>query len=432
MKYLTKHWLFLLPLAVLSFYYLFQNIIGVYRLPLDLVAPFAAMLLLSACSYAAAYRWVPARWLDAMRVVTIRPAIIEMAAIGLVAAYLLLLVAASVTSEGVALIEAFKGATGYELGVLRETFLRTRTGGWQLLNYAYAIMNNALMPVVVTYAYQRRLRWRHVALTIFVIGLSLTLSKGAIASAALPLMALFLMERRFRAAAGALFMLFGVIGAMYFLSSGRLGAAVIDTAGETALESGQTTAETSPIIPESQIQNASDVPDNYNIIGRSDQLSLAVNRIVWIPYATAVDWLRYQRDYMDGRLLLGRSIKPVAAALGWEHLSLERNVAAMQWGQNETGTASSNAVYFVDAWVNFGALGVVLYSALLALTIKLIETSGSKPLAAAAAVPVYTACFVALPPVYLSGGLGLFVLMALVRTSARTSAFSTESSPAPG
>ena len=86
----------------------------------------------------------------------------------------------------------------------------------------------------------------------------------------------------------------------------------------------------------------------------------------------------------------------------------------MQWGQNSTSTASSNAVFFVDAWLNFGLLGIIFYAGFFAVAIKLIIASRFPPLIAAAVVPAYTACFVALPAVFLSGGLAVFVLLAIL------------------
>ncbi|WP_439373075.1 hypothetical protein [Bradyrhizobium sp. DASA03120] len=119
--------------------------------------------------------------------------------------------------------------------------------------------------------------------------------------------------------------------------------------------------------------------------GERSALALIANRIVWIPYATATDWFRYQR----------------------ERLHLEKEVAALQWGSSEG--AFSNAVFFADAWRGGGALGVMLYSALLALTIKTIDP----PLIAAASMPVWLACVSALTLVYFSGGLGFLLVLAL-------------------
>jgi hypothetical protein len=72
-------------------------------------------------------------------------------------------------------------------------------------------------------------------------------------------------------------------------------------------------------------------------------------------------------------------------------------------------------VFFADAWLNWGLIGVVLYSAMFAATIKIIVRTGYPPLMAASVMPIWIACFSPLPPVYFSGGLG-FLLIAAVLT----------------
>lgn len=400
MAWVRSNWLFVLPLAIVAGYYGPQTIVGFATLPIDLVATLLLVTVVSVLTFVAVYVWVPVSPAEAASEHKSLAAL----ALAALAGYVGILVIASATADHIPLLAAFQGAPSADLSEYRETFLRTRTGVWQALNYAYVICNNSVMPIVVTYAFWRRKSWRYIALAIFVLGLSLTLQKGAIASAALPLIALFLMERRFKSALAVVAMMFAVIGLMYVLAGGRLAASA--TTAPISVESA--------IAADDPILNASSVPAKYNLLGRNDQLSLAFNRIAWIPYVTAIDWLRYQRDVLGGDLVLGRSIKPVAALMGVPSIDLEREVSALQWGQNATGTASSNSVYFVDAWVNFSIFGVIAYSALFALTIKLIVTTGFPPLVASAIVPVYTAGFVALPPVFLSGGLAIFFVLAVL------------------
>jgi hypothetical protein len=42
----------------------------------------------------------------------------------------------------------------------------------------------------------------------------------------------------------------------------------------------------------------------------------------------------------------------------------------VQWGQNETGTGSSNSVYITEAFVNFGWIGVVIFSIFIGRSLK--------------------------------------------------------------
>lgn len=414
LAFLRVHWLFVVPLGFFALHYTLQNVPGYLTLSKDLVATFVLVMTVTVVVYVLVYRYAKVGWVE--RVIPLRPslaAVDAMAGIGMLV-YLVILVTTCATAEHVPLLAAFAGASALELGEYRETFLRTRTDMGVGLKYAYVILNNSVMPIVVTYALWSIKWWRHWVLALFVVGLSLTLQKGAIAAAALPLLVLFAMQRRPRA-----FLVTGVSSValvllMYVLASGRLGTIVEESGPETWQASETVGGSRTESAADVQVHNASAVPESYNILGRDDQLSLVVNRVVWIPYVTAIDWLRYRRDKLHGELVLGRSIKPFAYLLGTSPINLENEVSALQWGQNTTGTASSNAVFFVDAWVNFGVLGVIAYTALFAFTVKVIATSRFVPLTVSAIVPVYTACLVALPPVFLSGGLAIFFVLALL------------------
>lgn len=411
---LRAHWLFVVPLGFFALHYTLQNVPGYLTLPKDLVTTFMSIMALTVAVYVLVYRYAKVDWVE--RIIPLRPSLVTVdavAGIGMLV-YLAILVTTCATAQHVPLFAAFAGASALELGEYRETFLRTRTDMGVGLKYAYVILNNSVMPIVVTYALWSIKWWRHLALTLFVVGLSLTLQKGAIAAAALPLLVLFAMQRRRRAFIVTAVSSVALVILMYILASGRLGSIVEESGPETWQASETFKDSRTESRADVQVRNASAVPESYNILGRDDQLSLIVNRVVWIPYVTAIDWLRYRRDELHGKLVLGRSIKPFAFLLGKPPINLENEVSALQWGQNETGTASSNAVFFVDAWVNFGVLGVIAYAALFAFTVKVIATSRFVPLTVSAVVPVYTACLVALPPVFLSGGLAIFLVLALL------------------
>lgn len=408
MTFIQRHWLFLTPLLAISAFYGVQNLPGAISLQSEFVILFLHICGVSVLSYAACYFIVPTNWLQQSFPKLVLDRQLNVGALTGLSLYILVLFVAVITADHVPLLAAFQGAGGGDLAEYRETFLRARTGPWQILNYLYVILNNSVMPIVVTYAFWKKRHWRFLAGAIFVVGLSLTLQKGAIASAALPLAALFLMNRQWRSLIVVVIMLFAFIAAMYVIASGRL-SSILPTTGSWH-ESSEAPASVELADP---FFNASDVPAEYNLLGGTNQITLAFNRIAWIPYVTAIDWLRYQEVVLNGDMVLGRSIKPVALLLGLPPLHIEREVSSFQWGQNSTGTSSSNAIFIVDAFVNFGWIGVVLYSGLFAFSIKLIVRTGFDPLIASAIVPVYTACFVPLPPVFLSGGLAIFVVLAL-------------------
>lgn len=157
------------------------------------------------------------------------------------------------------------------------------------------------------------------------------------------------------------------------------------------------------------------VPEQYNLFkGESGQGYYILNRIGYIPYITAIDWLNYREQVLRGDDVNGRSIGVVAFLFEQEKINLEREVFAFQWGQNDTGTGSSNTVFFVDAYLNFGIIGVIIYSLIVSFIARVIVVSGDGALVSCLSIPLLYICFTPLPAVLFSGGLAFLFLLALV------------------
>ncbi|WOH55313.1 hypothetical protein [Bradyrhizobium sp. BWC-3-1] len=397
LKFAKGHWLFVLPLANFAVFYTGQNVLGLLWASPDLVVTFIGALTLSVVSYVIAYLLIPVEWAGLMLRAEWPPKALEWLCLAILAGFILVMALACITAEHIPVIEAFKGAPSDQLFGDRNNFLRERVGPGQLLNYSHAILTQGLMPFALTYAFYARLRWRFWALALLAMALATTLAKSAFIAIALPLIALFIMQKRWRSAAATFAGFVASIALMSVLASGVVGAWMAKAEGQK--------------VAVRQVELPADTPAQYNAFGERNVVALLTNRVVWIPYATALDWFRYQRERLGGGYVMGRSIRPVAMLMGRERLHLEKEVAALQWGVS-AGT-TSNAVFFADAWLNWGVLGVIIYSAFFAWTIRMIETTEFQPLLAAAALPVWLACVSALTPVYFSGGLGFLLLSAM-------------------
>lgn len=394
---IRRNWLFFLPLAVFAFYYTFQNIIGYNQYPHTVVLKFVTALGLSSLSFVMAYILFPVRWIDKLTFNT--PTIVkeEHVYMFIAALFTVVMIAACITADRIPIIEALRGATSEELFNDRNNFLRGREGSGQILNYMFAILTQALLPLVLTWSFWKKHYLRYAILAIFSIGTFLTLSKAAFFCVSAPLTALFLLQGRWRAALASVVGFIASVAVLYVLASGVTGA-------------WQAKAQGAPVAP-AQVAMPSDTPAKYNVFHERTQSMLIANRILWIPYVTALDWFRYQEERLDGKYVMGQSIRPIAMLMGKDRLYLEREVAELQWG-GPSG-ATSNAVFFADAWLNWGPIGCILYAALLALTIKVISSTGYKPIIAASVLPVWISCFSALPPVFFSAGLGFLLIAAL-------------------
>lgn len=111
----------------------------------------------------------------------------------------------------------------------------------------------------------------------------------------------------------------------------------------------------------------------YNVF-TGGQAEFALNRLVWIPYVTAYDWLKYFDERLRNQFFGGSSSFLVSYIFGIEKFPIEREVFKYQYGGGGPQTGSANALFLVDAFVNFGWIGVVAYAFLLALIVFLVSS----------------------------------------------------------
>ena len=308
--------------------------------------------------------------------------------------YFCMIAYAAATAPGIALIASLQGASLDQIAQLRETFLRTRVGAERALLYWYAINISSLMPLVLSILFLKQARYRHIVLIAFLFTLALTLEKSLSITALIPLTIIFYNSnrRKFVYLIGAA--LIAAVMVVSFAARGGLSTQQGDSASTGS---------------------AASVPDEYNLFQGNDSQALYVlNRILYIPYASAVDWLRYLDIELKGDPVDGQSIGVIAYLTGRPSLNLEREVFAFEWGQNETQTGSANTVFYIDAYVNFGVTGVILYSALLALLARLCLASRNRAICAGLAVPMIYVCFNSLSAIIFSGGLGILVGLAVL------------------
>jgi len=139
-----------------------------------------------------------------------------------------------------------------------------------------------------------------------------------------------------------------------------------------------------------------------------------LNRVLWIPYITGYDWFRYQDEILEGKYLYGRTAGPVAWFQGEERFAAEKEIFKYQYGQSATPTATANAVFFADAYLNFGWPGVIVYSLLLGVIFGLLSTSASLPVASVTVMSSFGVVVASFTANLLSGGLLVLLLLAFV------------------
>lgn len=402
---------YLLPALGLVAFYIVPSTLGVLFGTRDLAFQLLVLSLLSVTVYYMAYLFFRGHWFtDFYRgVLKIRVGWSLFAFLILVS-YFSVIVYAAMTAPGIALFEALRGGSASEVSGLREEFLRSREGWEKGLLYVYAIGVSAFVPLVISQLFITRSKWRFVVLGAFLFSLALTLEKSRALVAMLPLVVIFVNSGKSKKAYLVMVWLVLLIVLVSALARG-------------GLTSGEGQPEANPL---------SGVPDEYNLfVGESSQVYYIINRVWYIPYVTAIDWLRYREIILNGESTHGRSISAIAWITGEERVNLEQEVFAFQWGQNDTGTGSANTVFYVDAYLNFGYLGVIIYSIILAFCVRVCICSANKALIACLAISVYYICFNSLSSMLFSGGLGFIFILALFFRIVSEDADSQERNPSP-
>lgn len=379
-------------LLVIAFYYFFQSFYGFFVYEFDIAMEFFLLIFVSCSVYFVFHKTCSnisvAKYVNRSSRISIDIGYMALFVFGF---YMLIIGYVAVTSSQIALVQAFQGVGISELSESRERFLRTRDGWEAFLPYANALFVMALLPYVLASLFYVKHRLRFFYFFIFLSCLSLTLEKSLAILAFLPLIVILVNRGESRNGLRALVFFIVFIVAISFLARGGL-----------------------QDNPDLEInESAATIPSEYKIFDCDIQACYLGNRVLWIPYATAIDWLKYRKYVLNDNFVFGASTGLGSYILGENRIYLERDVFAFQWGQNETGTGSSNVAYFVDAYVNFSWFGVVLYSLVVALIVKIFYVSDNIPLKSVVFVSLFYLAVNALPPMLTSGGLAVLVFICL-------------------
>ncbi len=153
---------------------------------------------------------------------------------------------------------------------------------------------------------------------------------------------------------------------------------------------------------------------NIVLSGFADErgvLGFLAFRLFEIPAKTAVDALVFWQDEWGGQHLPGATNLVFSNLFSLERVHLERMVFEYQFGPYESGTASANAAFFADAYVNFGYPGVVLTATLLGALLAYIGRSADLALRCLAPLIVYSVFFGSFFSVLFGNGLLAFVIL---------------------
>lgn len=251
------------------------------------------------------------------------------------------------TADQIPLVAALQGADGATVAYLREGFLKGR-GGWQSsFVYVNAILSGALVPYCIAIMFLTGHRFKWLVFSFFMIYSISFVEKAFFLKAIVPIFYL-LCQQRFRShiqpshvAIGTVLLLLGLTA----LSRAEFGSWSVGGGDFWS--------------------------SSYQSANAMDQL---LWRMVSVPLFSAVDAIKVYEGYF-GYPLMGATSSLLSFVSGTERIEFERIVFAFQWGQNGTSTGSANSVYLTEAYVNYGWIGVVLFSSIVGILLRIFASS---------------------------------------------------------
>lgn len=154
--------------------------------------------------------------------------------------------------------------------------------------------------------------------------------------------------------------------------------------------------------------HTTNVSTAYNILG------MVLNRAFWIPFITAYDAILFWREEFNEKLLFFSINRHLARLFGSEFSNIEREVFRFQFGGNFDSTGNANFVFFVEAYIAFGLVGVLSYGCLIGLILGLLGGSSSKVVVAAGFAPIFSFLNASFISSLFSGGVVFFILFVML------------------
>ena len=251
------------------------------------------------------------------------------------------------TATSIPILVSFNGGSIEEISISRAMFLKARDGIYSILVYVSALLSGFIIPYVLAKLYLSKSKTFWFLLIIFSSYSVISTEKAFFMRWAIPLLVLFYMigrsgsKKYITIAKRTLFSIFLIIFINITLSGFSDGKGF----------------------------NIQSTTDFFNAGYASEVLNqngamFFIWRTFAVPIFTASDSFKTFNEVYEGQLLWGATNGTLSSLFGLNRVWFERDVFAGQWGQADGGTMSSNAVYFTEAFVNFGWLGLIIISLL--------------------------------------------------------------------
>lgn len=291
-----------------------------------------------------------------------------------------------VTSDSIPIFSAILGADPTTLSEERGAFLKQRSGFLLVVSYVFSILISSVIPfcVILLYEIKSRLRFP-AALFVGFVCISF-LVKAMFLNLILPLLAFGFANRR-------------ISNKSFFATIGMIIAGIILLVNLAGYNK--------------DVSSDSNDLDIVSFISTAYEAPSATYFFVWraiaIPILAARDTLQVHDEQFANRLLGGATSGTISRLSGQENINMERIVFAHQYG-GWSDIGNTNTAFMVDAYINFGYVGVFVYGLLAAFIISYLTSTPSVAMSAMGLLFVFFLLSASLVGVILSNG--FFVLLA--------------------
>ncbi|MFT5697848.1 MAG: hypothetical protein ACI8ZB_000702 [Desulforhopalus sp.] len=252
------------------------------------------------------------------------------------------------TAPSVPLLDALRGGSRESMAIARESFLKDRSGVLSSLVYLNAILTSTFLPYILILSFNINSKVRWIILNIFFVFSLSFLSKVFFLKWAAPLAAYFLGKEGKTLIGKVKFMsviIFSVVLISFNIIISKFGT----------LENLSISSDVNPSVYFSSSYSKH--------LQDGSAFDFFLWRLVSVPIFTASDSLVVFNDYYNNQYLYGSTNGTVASVFNIERIRFERILFSYQWRSGiDAGTKSSNAVYFIESYINFGYIGVLIFS----------------------------------------------------------------------
>lgn len=261
--------------------------------------------------------------------------------------FCLFIIVTSYTASSIPILKALTGYSASELSDSREQFLKGREGIFSVLVFLNAILTTTFVPYILVLNFLLRKRIKFLIIGLFAVYSILFLSKAFFLRWALPLASFYTTDKLTK-------------GKQIKLSAIIITSLLLIICNIFLAKMGNMNSEEQDYFDDVGYYFSSDFTRELN---QSSGGKFLIWRAVSVPIFTAVDSIKVFNDYYQNDHLHGATNGTLSLLLSQTRVRFERIVFAYQYRRGfETGTKSSNAVFFIEAYVNFGITGIVIFS----------------------------------------------------------------------